>query len=160
MLGVDSVQSFAGVDLKLLAFRKVLEENPHLVRNTVFVQILVSRHAATGAAASAAGRRDAGGARKQHRRVRRDLLDIAAGINARFHTPVVTAATGGGGGGASSSSSSFARVPGRVLEVVEYEEAEFTLPVRMAWLAAADVLMCVPVREGFNRIPLEFVAAQ
>eukprot|EP00750_Incisomonas_marina_P012069 INCI16539.1.p1 GENE.INCI16539.1~~INCI16539.1.p1 ORF type:complete len:919 (-),score=164.09 INCI16539.1:103-2859(-) len=156
VLGIDTIQAFSGVDLKMLAFGKMLAENPRLLRRVVFVQILVSRPA-TGSNSSKTSREDAGGARKQAQHLRQDLLNLAAGVNARFSfDPTSTQrsnATIGSGDGVGGAA-------GRVLEVIEYPEAELTLPVRLAWLLAADVLVCVPIREGFNRIPLEFVAAQ
>ena len=139
VLGIDTIQTFAGVDLKFLAFAKLLAQNPRLVHSTVFVQILITRPAAFGTTTSAAGRQDVGGARKHTRQVRRDLLNLAANLNARFHL-----------GGKSR----------RILEVIEYSQPELSLAARIAWMMAADVLVCGAVREGFNRIPLEFVAAQ
>ena len=137
LLGVDDLDAFKGVELKLLAVERLLDAHPEWRGRLTLVQVC---HAPRGAVG-----RDA-----------RELADyigaVVARVNAKYGAPAPPAAGGGGGDGDAAP-------PPPYLPIV-YLQRTAPLYERVALYAAADVVVVTATRDGMNLTPYEYVACR
>ena len=138
LLGVDDLDAFKGVELKLLAVERLLDAHPEWRGRLTLVQVC---HAPRGAVG-----RDA-----------RELADyigaVVASVNAKYGAPAPPAA------GAAAAGGSDAAPPPPYLPIV-YLQRTAPLYERVALYAAADVVVVTATRDGMNLTPYEYVACR
>ena len=116
MSGIDRLESFKGITLKLLGLERFLDRKPEYVGKLVLVQI--------GISAFERG--------EDYKTTKAEVLASVERVNSKY--------------------------PGTI-HFQECTESEMRLNQRLALLRASDILIITSVRDGLNRVPLEFSIA-
>jgi len=136
LLGVDDLDSFKGIDLKVLALERLLDQHPALRGRVTLIQ-------ASGPPRGAAGREE------------EELTAFIAAVVARVNDKY-----GEGGGG---SEAGLATGPGggpAPYTPIIWLRRALPMAERVALYAAADVVVVTAVRDGMNLAPYEYVACR